>query len=142
MASKTALGQVLSQTVEKRSVWLLRNNGCLFIYTQLFPRKPCSQLQPQAAFGQPGQVVGWRWPAATSVHRGSLHRWTLWSAGLAEERYTGVKGLWQPATSHRHCPPGSVLGGFDAAARISRSTFSMGMWSLDPGSATYYLISA
>lgn len=46
----------------------------MLIYTQPFPRKLRLQLLLQVAFGQPGQVAEWQWPAAASSCGGGLHR--------------------------------------------------------------------
>lgn len=141
MAPKTALGQVLSQTAEKRSVWLLKKQRVLIYLSPALSQKA---LLTASATARPGCRVG--------VARSNLcaqGRLTQVDTGLqvflllgSEEQHTGVKGLRRPATSHQHCPPVSVLGGFGDAARISCRTFFMGMWSLGPRSATCYLISA
>lgn len=120
MALKTALGQVLSQTVEKRSIWLLKT-----AHAYLYPALSQKALLTGSATGclwttRPGCRME---VACSNLHvPGGLHRWTSCSAGPAGEQCTGGQGLW-PATSHQPCPPGSVLGD---AAGISCSTFPLG----------------
>lgn len=135
MALKTTLGQVLSQTVEKRSIWLLKTT-----HTYLYPALSQKALLTASATGclwttRPGCTME---VACSNLHvPGGLHRWTPCSAGPAGEQCTGRKGLW-PATSHQPCPPGSVLGGFGDAAGISCSTFPLA--GCDPYTRKCYLL--
>lgn len=79
MALKTAWGQALRQSVEERSIWFC---VCLFFFffkttgAYLYPAFPqkTSLAASVQAFGQPGQVAEWQWPAAASRCGGGLHR--------------------------------------------------------------------